>query len=190
MTEIMRSFIAVDAPGSEIARLQQEIMLSSGWSAKDVKLVEPNNFHFTLIFLGELISDQQVEKIKEKLAGVKFQPFSITYAGVGAFPKPSNARVVWIGLDREGSSKLEMLARQVVGIVADVGFTPDKPFSPHLTIFRAKNRHIYVDVAKYAGKTFGTSIVDRIHLKKSELGPSGPTYSNIYTVSATEIKGA
>ncbi len=186
----MRSFIAVDALGSEIARLQQEMMSSSGWSAKDVKPVDPNNFHFTLIFLGELTNDEQVEKVKEKLAEVKFQPFSITYTGVGAFPKPSNARVVWIGLDNEGSAKLEMLARQVVASVAEVGFVPDKPFSPHLTIFRAKNRHIYVDVAKYTGKTFGTSIVDKIHLKKSELAPSGPVYSNIYTVSATEIKGA
>ncbi len=189
MIGIMRSFIAVDAIGSEIARLQQEIMSSSGWNPKDVKPVEPSNFHFTLIFLGELTSDQQIEKIKAKLTEVNFQPFSITYTGVGAFPKPSNARIVWIGIDHEGSTKLEMLARQVTANLAQVGFVPDKPFSPHLTIFRAKNRYIYIDVAKYAGKTFGTGIIDKVHLKKSELGSLGPTYSNIYTVSATEVKG-
>jgi 2'-5' RNA ligase len=186
----VRAFVAVDAPGSEIADLQQEMMSSSGWSPREVKPVEPDNFHFTLIFLGEIAGGQQAEKVKEKLAGVKFEPFPITYTGVGAFPKASNARIIWVGLDREGADKLQALAGQVVARMAEAGFAPDKPFSPHLTIFRAKNRHVAVDVAKYAGKTFGTSIVDRVHLKKSDLSPSGPTYSNIYTVSATEGKGA
>lgn len=185
----MRAFVAVDAPGSGIAGLQQEMMSSSGWSPKEVKPVEPNNFHFTLIFLGE-ITGQQAERVKEKLAGVKFEPFPITYTGVGAFPKASNARVVWVGLDRDGSPKLSALAEQVVAKVAEAGFAPDKPFSPHLTIFRAKNRHVAIDVAKYAGKTFGTSVVDSVHLKKSDLAPSGPTYSNIYTVSASKGSGA
>ncbi|AIF85080.1 2'-5' RNA ligase [Candidatus Nitrososphaera evergladensis SR1] len=185
----MRAFVAVDAPGTEIAELQQEMMSFSGWSAREVKPVEQNNFHFTLIFLGE-ITGQQAEKVKEKLAKVRFEPFPITYTGVGAFPKASNARIVWVGLDPEGSAMLQELAGQVVAKTAEAGFVPDKPFSPHLTIFRAKNRHVAVDTAKYAGKTFGTSIVDRVYLKKSELAPSGPTYSNIYTVSAAEEKGA
>ncbi|MEO9364401.1 MAG: RNA 2',3'-cyclic phosphodiesterase [Nitrososphaera sp.] len=185
----MRAFVAVDAPGSGIAGLQHEMMSSSGWSPREVKPVEPNNFHFTLIFLGE-ISGRQAEMVEEKLARVKFEPFSITYTGVGAFPKASNARVVWVGLDSDGSAKLDALARQVVARVAEAGFAPDKPFSPHLTIFRAKNRHVAVDVAKYAGKTFGTGVVDSVHLKKSDLAPSGPTYSNIYTVSASKGAGA
>ncbi|AIC16791.1 RNA 2',3'-cyclic phosphodiesterase [Nitrososphaera viennensis] len=185
----MRAFVAVDAPGSEIAGLQQEMTSSSGWSPREVKPVEPNNFHFTLIFLGE-ITGQQAEKVRERLAGIKFEPFPITYTGVGAFPKASNARVVWVGLDREGAARLEALAGQVVARMAEAGFVQDKPFSPHLTIFRAKNRHVAVDVARYAGRTFGTSVVDRVHLKKSDLAPSGPTYSNIYTVSAAKEKGA
>jgi 2'-5' RNA ligase len=78
------------------------------------------------------------------------------------------------------------LAQKVAAKMADVGFKPDKPFSPHLTILRAKNRHVSVDVARYAGRTFGTALVDRVHLKKSELSPAGPTYSNVYTVNAAK----
>jgi 2'-5' RNA ligase len=181
----VRAFVAVDCKSAEIAKLQEDMMSSSGWSAKEVKPVPPENFHFTLIFLGE-ISDVQAAKVKEKLSEIKFEPFSITYTGAGAFPNANNARVVWVGVDSEGAKKLQALAGQVAEKMAGAGFSPDKPFSPHLTIFRAKNRHVRVNAAKYAASTFGTDIIDKLHLKKSDLAPSGPTYSNIYTVSAIE----
>lgn len=180
----VRAFVAVDAAAGEgIAGLQQEML--AGQSARDVRPVNPENFHFTLIFLGE-VGEEQAVKVKEKLAQIRFEPFSMTYTGVGAFPSPGNVRVVWVGIDEQGAEKMEALARKVVAKMADVGFRPDKPFSPHLTIFRAKNRHVRVDVARYAGRTFGTATVDRVHLKKSELSPAGPTYSNVYTVNAAK----
>ena len=84
----MRTFIAVDVSTGAIARLQNEIMVA-GWSPKDIKPVEASNFHFTLIFLGEK-SDNDVDSIKAKMAQVQFEPFPLTYTGVGAFPKPAN----------------------------------------------------------------------------------------------------
>ena len=181
----MRTFIAVDVSSAAIAKLQNEIMSASGWSPKDVKPVEASNFHFTLIFLGEK-SDSDITKIKDKMAQVQFKPFTLTYADVGAFPKPTAARVVWIGTDQEGGQKLVALASDVVAKMAELGFSPDKPFSPHMTILRAKGRPVQIgDIsAKYQGRTFGADLVDRVHLKKSDLSPSGPTYSNIYTVEA------
>jgi 2'-5' RNA ligase len=160
-------------------------MSSSGWNAKEIKPVAPENFHFTLIFLGE-ISDVQAARVKEKLAEIKFEPFPVMYTGAGAFPSNNNARVVWVGVDAEGAKKLQALAGQVIEKMASIGFQPDKPFSPHLTIFRAKNRHVRLDAARYSGRTFGADTIDRLHLKKSDLSPSGPTYSNIYTVRAIE----
>jgi 2'-5' RNA ligase len=93
---------------------------------------------------------------------------------------------VWVGVDAEGAKKLQALAGQVIEKMASIGFQPDKPFSPHLTIFRAKNRHVRLDAARYSGRTFGADTIDELHLKKSDLSPSGPTYSNIYTVRAIE----
>lgn len=181
----MRAFVAVDATGNALAALQSELASSQGWNPRDVKPVEARNFHFTLIFLGE-VGEEQAEKIREKLATVRFSPFTITYSGVGAFPSPRNARVVWAGIDDEGAGKLGELAGQVASKMAGLGFHPDKPFSPHLTLFRAKNRHVRVSTEKYADRVFGTDKVDRIQLKKSELAPSGPTYSNVYTINAEE----
>lgn len=182
----MRAFVAVDATSAGISSLQNE--MKGQWNPKDVKPVEPANFHFTLIFLGE-ISEQQTQQVKDVLSGLSIEPFSLTYTGAGAFPRAGNARVVWVGVDEEGGKKLGALAGQVVSAVQQAGFSPDKPFSPHLTIFRAKNRHVRVDVEKYAGRTFGTDVVDRVHLKKSDLSPAGPRYSNVYTVSAAKEEG-
>ena len=179
----MRAFVAVDATSNEIADLQKEMI--SGQSARDIKPVNPDNFHFTLIFLGE-VGEQRVASIVEKLGEIRFEPFSITYTGVGAFPSQSNARVVWVGIDEEGAAKLAALARKVLAKMSEAGFRPDKPFSPHLTIFRAKNRHVRVNVSKYAGKAFGSTQVDRVHLKMSDLSPAGPTYSNGDTVNAAK----
>ena len=181
----MRTFVAVEVATGVINKLQNEIMSDTGWSLRDVKPVETRNFHFTLIFLGEK-NDIEIDSIKSKMAEVKFEPFMITYVGIGAFPNPAAARVVWIGLDREGAQKLTDLANDVIAKMAELGFQADKPFSPHLTIFRAKRQSINIRkiVAQYQDKVFGSELLDRLCLKKSDLAPSGPTYSNIYTVEA------
>jgi 2'-5' RNA ligase len=55
-----------------------------------------------------------------------------------------------------------------------------------MTFLRAKGRPVSATEisSKYQGRTFGSDRIDKIHLKKSELTPSGPTYSNVYTVEA------
>jgi 2'-5' RNA ligase len=181
----MRTFVAVDVSTNAIAKLQKEILSTTGWNPRDVKPVEPHNFHFTLIFLGET-SDHDVDRIKEMLAGFQFEPFTITYTGIGGFPNPAHARVVWVGVDSEGVRKLTALAGDVVAKMSELGFKADKPFSAHMTFLRAKSRPIGATEisTKYQGRTFGSDSIDKVHLKRSELTPSGPIYSNVYTIEA------
>jgi RNA 2',3'-cyclic 3'-phosphodiesterase len=181
----MRTFVALEVSSIPLAKLQKEIMSTAGWDSRDLKLVEPHNFHFTVIFLGE-ISDQDVDRIKEKLAGFQFESFTITYTGIGAFPNSAHARVVWVGVDSEGVQKLTALANDVVANMSELGFKADKPFSAHMTFLRAKGRPLSATEisSKYQGRTFGSDRIDKIHLKKSELTPSGSIYSNVYTVEA------
>jgi RNA 2',3'-cyclic 3'-phosphodiesterase len=183
----MRAFVAVDVSSIAIANVQKEILSTTSWNERDVKPVEPHNFHFTLIFLGE-ISDHNVDSIKEKLTGFQFEPFTITYTGIGAFPNPDHARVIWMGVDPDGAQKLTSLANEVVAKMSELGFKADKPFSAHITFLRAKGRPFratYIS-SKYHGITFGSDRIDKVHLKKSELKQSGPMYSNVYTIEAKE----
>jgi RNA 2',3'-cyclic 3'-phosphodiesterase len=181
----MRSFVAVDVSSDAIVKLQNEIIYASGWTPKDIKPVEPHNLHFTLIFLGE-ISDNDTDRIKEKLVGFSFEPFSITYTGIGGFSTTAHARVVWVGVDSLGGQKLTALANGVIANLSELGFKEDKPFSAHMTIMRARGRPVnasYIS-SKCHGRTFGSDRIDKVHLKKSELTSSGPIYSNVYTIEA------
>ena len=190
----MRAFVAVDAPASAfLAKLQAELLEVGGWTGKDVKPVEAQNFHFTLIFLGE-VTEEQVQHICSALSSVWFERFSIEYSRVGAFPVADSARVIWAGINPEGGSRLDALARQVVSKVTELGFRQDKPFSPHLTLLRARDRPLRAASAlnKIQSSMSSTQaslsqkpyVIDKVHLKKSDLRPAGPVYSNVYTVDA------
>jgi 2'-5' RNA ligase len=183
----MRAFIAVDVSSDAISKLQNEILSTAGWNLKDVKPVESHNFHFTLIFLGEISDGDLIDKIKELMQKeLSFEPFTITYTGIGAFPKPGYARVIWVGVDLEGAEKLTSLANHVVLTMSQLGFKADKPFSAHMTLLRAKGRPISASniSTQYYGRTFGSDRIDKVHLKKSELTSSGPIYSNVYSIEA------
>ncbi len=184
----MRAFIAVDVSSDAIVKLQKEIISTAGWNLKDVKPVESQNFHFTLIFLGEIRDeDDDIDKIKEMMQeGLSFEPFTITYTGIGAFPNPAYARVIWVGVDSEGAQKLTSLANDVVSTMSQLGFKADKPFSAHMTLLRARGRPISASniSSQYHGRTFGSDRIDKVHLKKSELTSSGPVYSDVYTIEA------
>jgi 2'-5' RNA ligase len=183
----MRAFIAVDASNTgAISRVQNEMLSVAGWNPKEVKQVEPQNFHFTIIFLGD-ITEQQADRIKSRMSEVHFEPFDLIYKGVGAFPNSQSARIIWIGVDSEGGEKLASVANSVVSGLSELGFRPDKAFSPHLTIFRMKTRRplrLAGIVSKFENATLGTDLIAKVHLKKSELTASGPIYSNVYTVEA------
>lgn len=183
---MVRTFIAVDVlSSSSIESLQQQVMEYMGWSASDVKPVEKENFHFTLAFLGE-IDEDGLQTVRKGLSQLRFEPFKLMYFGIGAFPGATSPRVVWVGTDQAGGQQLVHLANAVC---ARIGFKPDKPFSPHMTIFRSRTgRKIGGDlgsaISAFEGKIFGTDFIDAVHIKKSELHRSGPVYSNIQTVSA------
>ena len=68
-----------------------------------------------------------------------------------------------------------------------IGFKPDKQFKPHLTLFRVKRPigNIEEYLSKHHDLIGGSELIDKVHLKKSELFPSGPVYSNLSTVFAT-----
>ncbi|MGC1927554.1 MAG: RNA 2',3'-cyclic phosphodiesterase [Candidatus Nitrosopolaris sp.] len=183
----IRAFIAVDVSNTvAIEKLQQELVSDAGWTCDQTRPVKNHNLHFTLIFLGD-IHLERIDEIKNKISELQFEPINLTFTGIGGFPHPNYARVVWVGVDENGNQKLVSLAEQVVLKLSEIGFRPDKPFTPHLTVFRIKGRNLKIRTEllyKYGKKNFGSDISDKVHLKRSDLTPSGPIYTNIFTVHA------
>ena len=62
----------------------------------DLKLVEKENLHFTIKFLGD-IADADVAEAKSRLGKTSIPGAEIEVRGAGAFPKATNPRVVWAG---------------------------------------------------------------------------------------------
>jgi 2'-5' RNA ligase len=62
--------------------------------------------------------------------------FAVVLGGLGAFPRPRRAGVLWVGVD-EGAAELKRVAALVEEAARQAGFPAEKkPFSPHLTIAR------------------------------------------------------
>lgn len=178
----MRTFVAVDINEprlvSSLQTVQQELKINA-------KPVDVQNLHFTLMFLGE-VSDVVSLQVLEQLRTVSFSPFELNFVGLGAFPKPKFARVIWVGLDEAGQKNLKKLAEIIQAKLAPLGFMPDKPFEAHATIFRIKNHigDLTEKLAKFSTTKFGTQLVTQFKFKQSILTPAGPVYSDIGVIKS------
>ena len=180
----MRTFVAVEITNQDILDSITNIQSELKIKAKPVSI---KNIHFTMQFIGE-VSDETSQKIQDELKSIKFEPFEVSMRGIGAFPKPSFPRVIWVGTDEEGGKKLSELAVKISEKLSNLGFKNDKPFKPHVTIFRVKNKieNISNELKQYESYSFGIQKVVEIKYKKSDLTSNGPIYSDLQVVKAKQ----
>jgi 2'-5' RNA ligase len=178
----MRTFVAVEIGDNKILNSIREVQSKIRISAR---AVDAQNMHFTLLFLGE-ITEEMAGRVSDQLKTITFSPFDISFEGVGAFPKPKFPRVVWVGV-KGGADELVNLAKVVEEKLGPLGFKADKPFKPHVTIFRVRDRggDITDQISKYADTKFGAVRVSEIKFKKSVLTPQGPIYSDLEVIRAS-----
>ncbi|MFQ5838038.1 MAG: RNA 2',3'-cyclic phosphodiesterase [Thermoplasmata archaeon] len=179
----MRAFIAVDFEASD--RLLGLLKALSSSEAR-LRVVRPENLHITLKFLGNVdegMVPSIVDIMKRSAEGVP--PFTVILRGSGAFPSLKSPRVLWIGV--EDGDPLVTLAHRLAARLEDLGFPGEKRrFSLHLTVARVKASRGKGELAQlmgdYADETFGEQRVEDMRLKRSELRPSGPLYSDVARV--------
>ena len=180
----MRTFVAIEISNidviNSIKKIQSKININ-------MKPVEPRNLHFTLQFLGE-VSEDTSQKIIEALSTVEFLSFDVSLRGIGAFPKAKFPRVIWVGTDSKGGNMLIELSKKIEKVLEPLGFISDKPFKPHITIFRIKKKigDITKELDNEKNTDFGVQQVTNIKFKKSELTPSGPIYSDLKEIKAVK----
>lgn len=182
MSELIRSFMAFDIANDDVRRnlsSAQSLLIQTG---ADLKLVETGNIHVTMRFLGD-ISPSIVDRIFEEMKKLQFVAFNVQIKGLGVFPSLSYPRVVWAGIT-EGVDQLRGIFDQLEPRLRGLGFAPDaKGFSPHLTIARVRSGRNKAQLADFvkgnANREFGIIKAECLRLKKSELSPRGPTYSDL-----------
>lgn len=183
MSETIRAFIAIDIKKREIIdkmlKVQEELLSTGG----DIKIVEKENLHITLWFLGE-ISSQTIKKIIENTNKINFEPFKITLSKIGYFPGGNRVNVIWVGV-QDGLYNLKKIFYQLSGILDPLGFRiEEKEFTPHITLCRvksARNKDRILDkIRELSNMDFGIEEVSELSIKRSDLTPKGPIYSNIH----------
>ena len=180
----MRLFIAIELPDEIKAGLAeaQRRLRSSG--VADASWTRPEGIHLTLKFLGEA-PDSKVPDLMNGLrqAAEGIGPFRLEVGGIGTFPNPKNARVVWVGLSGD-LEKLSRLQAAVEETISEIGFERDeRAFTPHLTLGRIKyirSRGKWIEALDEV-KDISLSGFDvaAVSLMKSELKPSGAVYTEM-----------
>lgn len=187
---MIRSFIAVEL-GSQvlgsIAKFQRKLVDTGS----DLKLVELENIHITLRFLGETPLRLN-DKIGEEIKTIKFEPFEVSIRETGVFPDLRRINVVWVGIEK-GNLELVNIHSQVESKLKKLGIRPDdRGFSPHITVARVRsaiNKDKLAEAILGAhNEEFGTFKVESVKLKKSILTPRGPVYSTLIEAKATTEK--
>ena len=178
----VRTFIAVDV-GSAIRRTATTLQKLLAQCGADVKWVEPENLHLTLIFLGE-VDDRELHAVCRAVskAVVRESPFPIRVAGVGAFPTPRRPKTIWAGIT-DGAENLARIHDLIEPPLVELGGyrREDRPYTPHLTLGRingeANSNLIAAEIPKHLAWAGGHSAIEEILVIGSELRRGGPTYT-------------
>lgn len=178
----MRTFISLDIEDKDIIKAIRKIQESLLDVGADLKLVEEENLHFTLLFLGE-ISEDCARSICRLLSNSHFPGLKVSLKGLGIFPSFQFPRVLWIGVESEEYA-LEKYAQAVRSIVSKAGVQhTSEEFTPHLTIARVRsgrNKEELINlVSKMTSINVGETRTSPMRLKESYLTPRGAIYRTI-----------
>ena len=181
----VRAFVAVNLDQDlkdALAKVQERLKATRA----DVGWVRPESLHLTLKFLGQ-VEESRLGAVAEAIAAAAtgYGSFRLVLGGVGAFPQPRAARVVWIGVQQGAEALVTLQARVEAGLEA-LGFArEERPFAAHLTLGRvrgpARREQLAVALTSIPAEPLGEMLLHRIDLMKSELGPGGARYTALQT---------
>lgn len=187
----MRLFIAALVSDEVRARLAQASeALKRAAPDRALRWVAPENYHITLLFLGEQ-PESRVPEVVAAMAAARqgVPPFEIGVRGLGVFPNWNRPNVLWAGAARG----VPQLAQIAAALEKQLMPTPaDKPFHPHITLARLKTpcrdtdgvkKRLFDAVQRLLPAEFGAYELRALSLMQSTLTPDGAIYTEIERVA-------
>jgi 2'-5' RNA ligase len=187
----LRTFIAIDL-GKAIrdrCRALQETLARGG---AEVKWVEEENLHLTLLFLGE-VEDRDLPALCQAVADCcTLQPsFLMSVETVGCFPNPRRPRVVWVGVGA-GNAEVCALHDALEPPLLELGCyrRENRIYTPHITLGRVRGERstpaLAAALAQQAKWRGGETQVREVRVLSSELTSQGPIYT---VLSRAKLRG-
>lgn len=168
----VRLFLAVPLPHSSVYADVTTVIQARHRQARPVP---SGSWHATLRFLGEVKDPAPVAAAVAPVVA-RHRHVPMVVEGLGAFPRPAQARVVWVGLHAEGLPALAADIAHATPLPNDSG--KGQGFHPHATLARldppADLRGL---VEEHRDTHFAAGRLVEVVLFRSELTPQGPVYS-------------
>jgi 2'-5' RNA ligase len=186
----VRTFIALDL-GKPIRDRLVSLQETLARSGAEVKWVEPDNLHLTLLFLGE-VDMLDVPAVCEAVArGARDLPaFGLSVEGTGCFPSPRRPRILWVGVG-QGVQEVCALHDALEKPLLELGCyrREERQYTPHVTLGRVRSERpaaeLAAALARQAAWKGGATTVREVQIMGSELTPRGPVYSVLNRVKLT-----
>ena len=188
----MRLFVALIPPEEAVEDLDS--FLDVRRSAAPYRWALREQLHLTLAFLGD-VEEWRLDDLLARLdrAAARRTVFDATITGGGAFPNVGRAKVIWAGLETDGTGEVELprLATGARAAATRSGIEVDGArFRPHVTVARlgapAEVSNWVRLLDAYRGPTWPASAIS---LVESHLG-QGPHGRPRYEVLAELPLGA
>jgi 2'-5' RNA ligase len=133
----IRAFFALDPAEAALdhaERVMKALARARG-APPHVRWVRRATLHLTLAFLGDVAPDVAATLGREALASCPAEPPRIALRGVGAFPRPRDARVLVLDVEDDGA--LSRMASALAALAEGAGIPREtRPYRPHLTLAR------------------------------------------------------
>ncbi len=175
-TPKVRLFVAVTPSVHARELLAAQLADATGGKPLPGRVVPPENWHLTLRFLGwsdEVARERVTAGLDQADLG---EGFWATLRGLGAFPRPRRATVLWAGVTH-GAERLGELAATVEEVAQAAGYEPeDRPFVPHLTLSRIRPHQDVTALVESAVVGPIRFHVGEVVLYESKLGRGGARY--------------
>ncbi len=166
----MRAFISIEISEDikrEILKIQEQLPEFAG------KLIEFENLHLTLKFLGD-IDKKELKEIRKRLNEIRSKEFETGIDILGFFSEDF-IRIIWLHITN--CEKLQKLIDEKLGDLFE-----KERFTPHLTIARVKNIQ---DKKKFLEEFRKIKMpplrfkVEKFYLKESILTEEKPIYRDL-----------
>jgi 2'-5' RNA ligase len=134
------------------------------------------NFHLTVVFIGETTEIDAIKAAMDKLSADKFR---LAFKGIGLFRR-KNSEIYWVGVELNDS--LNAIYRRLTAYLTEAGFMlEERKFNPHLTLGRQVITKKDFDVMTFSESIKSITVpVNKISLMRSERINGVLTYTEIY----------
>lgn len=147
---------------------------------KLIRWEDPEKFHLTLRFLGD-IDEEKTEPLIDTLSRLKFDFDKVKFIAdkVDFFPNKRFPNIIFVSLNETGKNT-ETLVGFIDKIIYNFGVKPDKKFIPHITLGRFnRNKRQRID-SSFSGILKPAEIeFDSFCLMRSKLMAGGSEYEII-----------